>query len=197
MTTTTKSPLPKHKIYTVGQDKIVQAMLHEEGLQIGQKFEVVFRKPRKMYKLRVINKPQAPNYNYQTVLINKCIATKLFEAALIYKWVLLEYALKHQYWLNNGKKNWPERGNYSSWKFIQNKAHAGEENGQLLRATIYHEAKEDFLVSLGQTKNTVVKWRNAIVHNGEQIDEGCFNQCSELIDHTWGYLKIDITQIFK
>jgi len=192
MTSLTKKALPKIRIHSVSEERLVKDEIKDERLQPGQKVEVVFRKPTKN-KLKA--KPKAcPDKVALWLLSDKEAEAGFFEAALIHRWTPIEYGLKYAKWQKNPDKGWPDLHPEQHLKRLSN--HPSEIRSEI-KATIYatstitHVGKDSphsgakLLLDDLNIEKTVKDWRNAIVHEGARIDQHIYHICKGLIENSW------------
>jgi len=192
MRSLTKNALPRRRIHTVAEERVVRDEIKDERLQLGQKVEVVFRKPVKK-KIKV--RPTGwPDKDYLWLLSDKEAAAGFYEAALIHRWTPFEYGLKYVSWKEKPEKGWPDLSPEQHLKrisdcslSIQNKAkvtiYATSTITRIKKDSAHKTAK--VLLSELNLEKTVKDWRNAIVHQGTRLDQHIYQVCKELIENNW------------
>jgi hypothetical protein len=102
----TKKLLPRAKIHVVNEERTIRDEIKDMRLQPGQKVEVVFRKP---IKKKVKAKPtECPDKVALWSLSDQEEDAGFYEAALVHRWIPLEYALKHISWKEKPENGWPD-----------------------------------------------------------------------------------------
>jgi len=194
-----KKLLPRVRVHTVSEERVVRDEIHDKRLQLGQKVEVVFRKP---IKKKVKAKPtECPDKVALWLLSDKEEDAGFYEAALIHRWAPFEYGLKHIKWMKSPDKGWPinlHPQDYLSWPMqhqlkvrdqIKVNIYATSTITDLKKDSDHKTAKS--LLSELKLRKTVKDWRNAIVHEGARIDQNVYQVCKKLIESSWKNLALN------
>jgi len=192
MTNSTKKTLPRTRIHTVTEERVVRDEIKGERLQPGQKVEVVFRKPRKP---KVKEKPTGcPDKVALWLLSDEEADAGYYEAALIHRWVPIEYGLKHVSWKGKPENGWPDL--YPDQHLKRLSSQSSEIRSEIkvtiyATSTITHVGKDSphsgakLLLNDLKIEKTVKDLRNSVVHEGARIDQHIYQICKGLIENSW------------